>query len=208
MQQLFPREGETIPRLRFPEFRDAAEWETQAFGDYRRQSLDCRKASMPELNLPVTRDGIQSMRTCGNFQMAAEDHNLVQSKDCHECRESSVARRHPPATRMNSRNWSERHPISIESESITDLTSPVVMDRKAQLVWQFCNSMLHRGFRSRIKLLVELEHRSANSITNITIPTGLRCRLRLPPAEQQRIAECLIFSRRPNYRGNRQARSP
>jgi type I restriction enzyme S subunit len=27
MQQLFPREGETLPRLRFPEFRDAPEWE-------------------------------------------------------------------------------------------------------------------------------------------------------------------------------------
>lgn len=27
MQQLFPREGETIPRLRFPEFQDAPEWE-------------------------------------------------------------------------------------------------------------------------------------------------------------------------------------
>jgi type I restriction enzyme S subunit len=27
MQQLFPREGETQPRLRFPEFRDAGEWE-------------------------------------------------------------------------------------------------------------------------------------------------------------------------------------
>jgi len=27
MQQLFPREGETLPRLRFPEFRDAPDWE-------------------------------------------------------------------------------------------------------------------------------------------------------------------------------------
>lgn len=27
MQKFFPREGETIPRLRFPEFRDAGEWE-------------------------------------------------------------------------------------------------------------------------------------------------------------------------------------
>lgn len=26
MQQLFPREGETVPRLRFPEFRDSGEW--------------------------------------------------------------------------------------------------------------------------------------------------------------------------------------
>ena len=27
MQQLFPREGETVPRLRFPEFQDAGEWD-------------------------------------------------------------------------------------------------------------------------------------------------------------------------------------
>jgi len=32
MQQLFPREGETIPRLRFPEFRDAGEWEVKQRG--------------------------------------------------------------------------------------------------------------------------------------------------------------------------------
>jgi type I restriction enzyme, S subunit len=33
MQQLFPREGETLPRLRFPEFRDAPEWEEALLGD-------------------------------------------------------------------------------------------------------------------------------------------------------------------------------
>jgi type I restriction enzyme S subunit len=33
MQQLFPREGETQPRLRFPEFRDAGEWEVTTIGD-------------------------------------------------------------------------------------------------------------------------------------------------------------------------------
>ena len=32
MQQLFPREGETVPGLRFPEFRDAGEWEKKALG--------------------------------------------------------------------------------------------------------------------------------------------------------------------------------
>ena len=30
MQQLFPREGETRPRLRFPEFRNAPEWEEES----------------------------------------------------------------------------------------------------------------------------------------------------------------------------------
>ena len=32
MHQLFPREGETVPRLRFPDFRDASEWEDVAIG--------------------------------------------------------------------------------------------------------------------------------------------------------------------------------
>ena len=34
MQQLFPREGETHPRLRFPEFQNAGEWEEKSLGDY------------------------------------------------------------------------------------------------------------------------------------------------------------------------------
>lgn len=33
MQQLFPREGETQPRLRFPEFQNAGEWAAVALGD-------------------------------------------------------------------------------------------------------------------------------------------------------------------------------
>jgi type I restriction enzyme, S subunit len=33
MQQLFPREGETLPRLRFPEFRDAPEWCVEPLGE-------------------------------------------------------------------------------------------------------------------------------------------------------------------------------
>jgi len=33
MQQLFPREGETVPSLRFPEFQDAGEWEETILGE-------------------------------------------------------------------------------------------------------------------------------------------------------------------------------
>ncbi len=32
MQQLFPAEGETVPKLRFPEFREAGEWEEKPLG--------------------------------------------------------------------------------------------------------------------------------------------------------------------------------
>ena len=33
MQQLFPQPGETVPRLRFPEFVDAPHWQTSTFGE-------------------------------------------------------------------------------------------------------------------------------------------------------------------------------
>lgn len=33
MQQLFPADGETVPKLRFPEFRDAGEWNEDAFDE-------------------------------------------------------------------------------------------------------------------------------------------------------------------------------
>jgi type I restriction enzyme S subunit len=33
MQKLFPAEGETVPGLRFPEFRDAGEWEVKTLGE-------------------------------------------------------------------------------------------------------------------------------------------------------------------------------
>ncbi|TAN78461.1 MAG: restriction endonuclease subunit S [Gallionella sp.] len=33
MQQLFPAEGETVPKLRFPEFRNAPEWEEKQLGE-------------------------------------------------------------------------------------------------------------------------------------------------------------------------------
>ena len=41
MQQLFPLEGETVPKLRFPEFNDAGEWEVDTLvnvANYRRGS--------------------------------------------------------------------------------------------------------------------------------------------------------------------------
>ena len=47
MQQLFPAEGETVPRLRFPEFRDAGAWEVKRLGDVG-ENLDSRR-------IPITK---------------------------------------------------------------------------------------------------------------------------------------------------------
>lgn len=47
MQQLFPREGETVPRLRFPEFREAGEWATKTLAELA-ENLDNRRVPVTE----------------------------------------------------------------------------------------------------------------------------------------------------------------
>lgn len=49
MQQLFPREGETQPRLRFPEFRNAGEWVQKTVGDVS-EVLMCKRIFAEETN--------------------------------------------------------------------------------------------------------------------------------------------------------------
>lgn len=46
MQQLFPAEGETLPKLRFPEFREAGEWEEK------RLAAKIAAARFPEFHPP------------------------------------------------------------------------------------------------------------------------------------------------------------
>ncbi len=47
MQQLFPAEGETLPKLRFPEFRDAREWEEKTLSTLA-ENLDNRRIPVTE----------------------------------------------------------------------------------------------------------------------------------------------------------------
>ena len=50
MQQLFPREDETQPRFRFPEFREAGEWSQELLGDIA-NVLMCKRIFANETNL-------------------------------------------------------------------------------------------------------------------------------------------------------------
>lgn len=51
MQQLFPTEGETQPRLRFPEFRDAGDWEVGELGGVCENIASGKDKSDPEGNI-------------------------------------------------------------------------------------------------------------------------------------------------------------
>ena len=54
MQQLFPREGETLPRLRFPEFRDAPEWEENEGGQLASRIARQRRRGLPIYSSTMT----------------------------------------------------------------------------------------------------------------------------------------------------------
>ena len=53
MQQLFPREGETVPRLRFAEFRDAGEWEPRRLSKFIEERNQYPKGKLPLYSLTI-----------------------------------------------------------------------------------------------------------------------------------------------------------
>ena len=68
MQQLFPREGETQPRLRFPEFQNAEDWEMKSLGSFSKVGDIDHK--MP----PSTAHGIPYIMTGDFFGMNDIDY--------------------------------------------------------------------------------------------------------------------------------------
>lgn len=57
MQQLFPAEGETVPRLRFAEFRGAGEWVTRRLGDFITERNQSPMGNVPLFSLTIE-DGV------------------------------------------------------------------------------------------------------------------------------------------------------
>jgi len=53
MQQLFPREGETQPRLRFPEFQNAGEWEMRELSDFITERNEFPTEKVPLFSLTI-----------------------------------------------------------------------------------------------------------------------------------------------------------
>ena len=88
MQQLFPREGETQPRLRFPEFRDTGEWKEKKLGavcDIQRGKFSHRPRNDPKFfggRYPFIQTG-DVVKSAGGEVIASQtlnDEGLAVSK--------------------------------------------------------------------------------------------------------------------------------
>jgi type I restriction enzyme S subunit len=186
MQQLFPREGETRPRLRFPEFCNAPEWPVHPF-DYfvTRSFYGTSSSTLDKGRYPVLRMG--NMLDGGlNFSNLVYLDLDPESFECIRLLPGDIL-----LNRTNSPALVGK--ISLFDSDIECITASYIvtyrLDREL-INSAFCNLMLNTpNYQAKINALA----RPSVSQANIN-PTTFRKELivSVPElAEQQRIANCL-----------------
>ncbi|AXO38962.1 TPA: restriction endonuclease subunit S [Serratia marcescens] len=85
MQQLFPREGESVPRLRFPEFQSEGEWVYEKIGDCLEKVIDYRGKAPPKAESGVQLITAKNVRfgwldmSCNEY-ISADEYESWMSK--------------------------------------------------------------------------------------------------------------------------------
>jgi type I restriction enzyme, S subunit len=186
MQQIFPREGETQPRLRFPEFRGAGEWEMKPFEDFVVKSFyGTSSSTSPTGKYPVLRMGnmVDGGLDFTNLVYLDLDADSFESFRLEEG-DILLNRTNSPAL------VGKISLFQLKSDCIT--ASYIVTYRldKKRIVPAFCNSILNTPlYQSLIKSFAKPSVSQAN-----INPTTLKKDLIVPvPSlpEQERIALCL-----------------
>ena len=179
MQQLFPREGETQPRLRFPEFRDAGEWEVTKIGDMFRLINGC--AFKPEdwktTGTPIIR--IQNLNDpSAEFNYSQEpvpERNRIESGDLLFAWSGTLG------SSFGARIWNG--PSGVLNQHIFK----VLMDEQ-QITSQFALLLLARVEED----IARRTHGFKASFVHVKKSDLVQVELLLPSLpEQQRIANCL-----------------
>ena len=92
MQQLFPREGETQPRLRFSEFQDAGDWEETRLGKLGKlvpgltySPDDVRESGLLVLRSSNVQNGEIALDDCVYVYPFIKGANLSQPEDILIC---------------------------------------------------------------------------------------------------------------------------
>ena len=192
MQQLFPREGETQPRLRFPEFQNSGEWEEAPLSKFilsldagvSVNSGDSRPASKTEYGVLKT-----SAITKGQFE--PEENKVVLAEDELSRLREPVAggtiimcRKNTPAL-VGSNAYVESSHENLFLPDLLWAAKP-----REGISMRFLAFIL--GSDKGRAALTKLAKGSSASMSNITKPEVLAFTVMAPsPAEQQRIASCL-----------------
>ncbi|AWZ84344.1 hypothetical protein APA73_34135 [Pseudomonas aeruginosa] len=185
MQQLFPREGETVPGLRFPEFREAGEWKETLFGKlvvksfYGTSSSTSNTGKYPVLRMGNMVDGALSFSNLAYIDLDEKSFAKIR-----------LAPGDILLNRTNSPGLVGK--VSIFDQDIECITASYIvtyrLDR-AQVVPEFCNLILNTP---RCQRKIRALARPSISQANIN-PTAFKNELTvaLPNIEEQRrIVSC------------------
>ena len=179
MQQLFPREGESQPRLRFPEFQNAGKWEVRTIGDMFRLINGC--AFKPEdwkpTGTPIIR--IQNLNDpSAEFNYSQEpvpERNRVESGDLLFAWSGTLG------SSFGARIWNG--PSGVLNQHIFK----VLMDEQ-QITLQFALLVLARVEEE----IARRTHGFKASFVHVKKADLVQVEMLLPSVpEQQRIATCL-----------------
>jgi len=185
MQQLFPQEGETQPRLRFPEFLDAGEWVEVALGESCDRIMDgthfspkSTAGTRPYLTSKNVRDGFIDL---SNLSYISEEDHLEIYKKC-------PVKMHDVLLTKDGANTGNCAINNLDFE-FSLLSSVAVLRGKPNLILQrfLLQSMLSDSIQSLIFGSI-----SGQAITRITLTKIAAFSISVTSLpEQQRIADCL-----------------
>jgi len=185
MQQLFPAEGETVPRLRFPEFRDAGEWEEKQLIQISSRIMDgthfspkTKYGSSMYLTSKNVRDGFIDLSNVGFI--SEDEHREIYSK--------CPVRKNDILLTKDGANTGNCAINTIENEF--SLLSSVAVIRGNPII---VNSIfLYHSIQSDYFQRQIFEAISGQAITRITLEKINAFSIIFPSLpEQQRIADCL-----------------
>ena len=183
MQQLFPAEGETVPKLRFPEFRDAGEWGEDTLV----QAAKFRRGSFPQpYGLPEWYDEVNGMPFIQVFDVSDDLRLKPKTKSKISKLASKQSVFIPKGTVIITIQG------SIGRVAITQYDAYI--DRTLLLFEEFFMPLEKVFFAYVLQLLFEIEKQKAPGgiIKTITKEVLSDFKIKTPRIEeQQKIADCL-----------------
>ncbi|MCZ8185039.1 MAG: restriction endonuclease subunit S [Beijerinckiaceae bacterium] len=186
MQQLFPQEGETQPRLRFPEFEGAGDWVEHPFEDFVARSFYGTSSSTLQTGrYPVLR--------MGNMVEGEIDFSNLVYIDLDDTSFASLRLENGDVLLNRTNSPALVGKISLFRSDRECITASYIVTyrlKKSRLNPSFCNAILNTEmYQARIKKLAKPSISQAN-----INPTAFKKEVMISTpslAEQQRIADCL-----------------
>jgi type I restriction enzyme S subunit len=185
MQQLFPREGETQPRSRFPEFQNAGDWEKVSLGDY----FDPVRNGFVGTATPyyTTSDGVRYLQGRNIKEGQIKANNLIYITDVFHQSQRKSHLKLGDLLMVQSGHVGECATVGSEFAGC-NCHALIIMTPKRKLSSEF---FVHY-FYSPIGKLAILQFTTGNTIKHILASDLKEMKVVKPSlAEQQRIAGCL-----------------